>query len=113
LFDVPSELGRLDGCDLLVVARGVLGLNGLVLERDLLDDGLVGVLSLGDPYVLIGFLKEGFDGEYCLKLDERPLLLGWDGAERVPSLVDDEFRDRRLIELGPIFDRDVAIRLWF
>ena len=52
-------------------------------------------------------------GEYGLKPDERPILLGRDGVEGLPSLVDDEFSGRRLIEFGPIFDLDVAIRLWF
>jgi len=108
---VPSELGRLDGCDRRVDVRGFFEFDGLILERELLDDGLVGLLKRGDPYVLIGFLTVVFGGEYCLKPDERPILLGRDGVEGEPSLVDEEFSGRRLIELGPIFDLDVAIRL--
>ena len=50
-------------------------------------------------------------GEYCLKRFGCVILLGRDGEEEVPSFVDDEFNDLLLIELGPIFDLDVAIRL--
>ena len=113
---MPSELGRLDGCVLRVDVRGMylgeLGFDGLVLERELLDDDLVGLLDRGEPYVLIGFLTVVF-GEYCLNPDGRETLLGRDGVDGVPSLVDDGFSDRRLIEFGPIFDLDEAIRLWF
>ena len=50
-------------------------------------------------------------GEYCLKRFGCVILVGRDGEEEVPSFVDDEFNDLLLIELGPIFDLDVAIRL--
>ena len=114
MLEVPRELGRLDGCMLRVEALGVylgvLEFDGLVLEREPLGEGLVGLLRRGEPYVLIGFLT-GMLGEYCLKRFGCVILLGRDGEEEVPSFVDDEFNDLLLIELGPIFDLDVAIRL--
>ena len=68
------------------------------------------MLRRGDPYVLMGFLTLLF-GEYCLKPDGLLTLLGDDKVGNFPNLVDEEFRDRRFIELLPIFDLDEAIGL--
>ena len=58
----------------------------------------------------MGFLTLLF-GEYCLKPDRLLTLLGGDKVGNFPNLVDEEFRERRFIEILPIFDLDEAIGL--